>query len=149
MNGIQVLSPEMICLHLKRIDAAWAETLEGLRFTGIILFYFRLLWFHLANDSPIATSFCEMNEYIFTKIPDVKYFLSEKLCQDPLESFFGHQRIRGGSNDNPSVATFIQSTVSIRSQRSVLLQPLTGNCTALENPTLVVDDTPLKKRQRQ
>ena len=96
-----------------------------------------------------VTSFCEMIDYIFTKIPGVKYFLSEKLCQDPLESFFGHQRIRGGSNDNPNVATFIQSTVSIRSQSSVLLQPLRGNCTALDNPKLTVDETPLKKRPRR
>ena len=49
-----------------------------------------------------------MIEFIFLKIPGVKYFLSEKLCQDPLESFFGNQRMHGGSNDNPNVATFVQ-----------------------------------------
>ena len=95
------------------------------------------------------TAFCEMVNFMFTKIPDVKYFLSEKICQDPLESFFGHQRIRGGSNDNPKVANFLQATVSIRSQRSVLLQPLRGNITALGNPELTVDESPLKKRPRR
>ena len=97
----------------------------------------------------LVTAFCELVEFIFTKIPGVKYFLSEKLCQDPLESFFGHQRIRGGSNDNPTVASFVQGSVAIRCQRSMLLQPLNGNCTALDNPELVVDDTPLKKRPRK
>lgn len=94
-------------------------------------------------------AFCEMLDLIFTKIPGVKYFLSEKLCQDPLESYFGHQRVHGGSNDNPNVASFLQNSVSIRSQRSVLLQPLRGNCTALGNPELVVDEMPLKKRPRK
>ena len=36
----------------------------------------------------------------------VDYILSEKLCQDPLESFFGKQRAAGGRNDNPTVQQF-------------------------------------------
>lgn len=94
-------------------------------------------------------SFSELIPFIFTKIPDVKFFFSEKLCQDPLESFFGNQRMHGGSNDNPNVATFLQGTVSIRAQGSASLQPLRGNCTAFCNPELVVDETPLKKRPRR
>ena len=90
-----------------------------------------------------------MIEFIFLKIPGVKYFLSEKLCQDPLESFFGNQRMHGGSNDNPNVATFVQGTVSIRAQGSASLQPLRGNITALHNPELLVDETPLNKRPRR
>ena len=39
-------------------------------------------------------SFVELVKYLFT-IPDVTSFLSEKLCQDPLEKFFGSQRQRG------------------------------------------------------
>lgn len=42
-----------------------------------------------------AKSFVELVRYIFT-IPGVKAFLSECLCQDPLEKFFGCQRQRGG-----------------------------------------------------
>ena len=80
-----------------------------------------------------------MIEFIFLKIPGVKYFLSEKLCQDPLESFFG----------NPTVAIFVQGTVSIRAQGSASLQPLRGNITAMHNPELVVDEAPLNKHPRR
>ncbi len=34
------------------------------------------------------------------------YLLSEKFSQDPLESFFGQQRARGGRSDNPNVRNF-------------------------------------------
>lgn len=108
------------------------------------------MWFVNAQlASFLVKAFCELIEFIFTKIPGVKFFFSEKLCQDPLESFFGNQRMHGGSNDNPNVAAFIQGTVSIRAQASASLQPLRGNCTAVSNPELVVDETPLRKRPRR
>ena len=43
--------------------------------------------------------------YIFS-IPGVKVFLSERLCQDPLELFFGCQRQCGGTHENPTVQEF-------------------------------------------
>ena len=36
----------------------------------------------------------------------VKYFLSDKLNQDPLEEFFSKQRNAGGHHDNPSAEQF-------------------------------------------
>lgn len=71
--------------------------------------------------------------------------LSERFCQDPLESFFGKQRYRGGFGDNPSVKEFLDNTVSLRVQGSAALEPLRGNC-ARKRPT--ADDTPLPKRRR-
>ena len=38
-------------------------------------------------------SFVEIVQFIFT-IPGVKFFLSERISQDPLENFFGCQRQR-------------------------------------------------------
>ena len=35
------------------------------------------------------------------------------LCQDPLESFFGCQRERGGTSDNPNVAEFCSNTQAL------------------------------------
>ena len=32
-------------------------------------------------------SFVELNKYLLKQLDGVRYFLSEKLCQDPLESF--------------------------------------------------------------
>ena len=84
------------------------------------------------------------------KVKGVKYVLTEKFCQDPLESFFGKQRMRGGSNDNPNVATFLKNTSSLRIQGSIAMKPLRGNCRRgkqnIEN--IEIDDTPLPKRKR-
>ena len=38
------------------------------------------------------------------------FLLSERLNQDPLESFFGQQRARGGRTDNPNVRSFLYNT---------------------------------------
>ena len=96
-------------------------------------------------------SFIELTKYLFT-IPGVKFFFSERLNQDPLESFFGKQQQRGGGSDNPNVAQFVSGTSSLQVQRSIAVQPLRGNCrrkrTLLEDEDLL-SDTPLPKRPQQ
>ena len=95
-------------------------------------------------------SFVELTQYLLG-LPGVNYFLSEKLCQDPLESFFGKQRMRGGYCDNPTVQTFLKGTVSLRVQGSMALKPMRGNCRREneENEPLFYDDNiPLPKRPR-
>jgi hypothetical protein len=86
------------------------------------------------------------------KVKGVRYVLTEKFCQDPLESFFGKQRMKGGSNDNPNVATFLKNTSSLRVQGSVAMKPIRGNCRrgrGKENMNdIEVDDSPLPKRKR-
>ena len=67
-------------------------------------------------------------------VPGVRYLLSEKFTQDPLESFFGKQRYKGGWNDNPSVKEFMDNTVSLRIQGSAALD--------LSVETAVEKDTP-------
>ncbi len=47
-------------------------------------------------------------------IPGVSVLLSNRLCQDPLEKFFGQQRQRGRTHDNPNVAEFIKNTQALR-----------------------------------
>ena len=54
--------------------------------------------------------------------------LSNNLCQDPLEQFFGCQRQRGGTSDNPSVAEFIKNTQALRVVDSFCRGPVRGNC---------------------
>ena len=46
------------------------------------------------NYYVLVNSFVELVEYIFT-IPGVTVFLSNHICQDPIENFFGQQRQRG------------------------------------------------------
>ena len=42
------------------------------------------------------TSVVELVRYALTSIPGVKFVLTEHLCQDPLEAFFGRQRMSCG-----------------------------------------------------
>ena len=55
-----------------------------------------------------------MVQYIFDKVPNVTFLLSQRLCQDPLERFFGLQRQRGGVHDNPNVNEFMKNTQALR-----------------------------------
>lgn len=85
-------------------------------------------------------------------VPGVEYILSERLCQDSLESFFGKQRAAGGRSDNPTVQQFCKNTVSLRVQGSAALEPVRGNCgkrPTNSSETDVTDlSTPLPKRAR-
>ena len=100
----------------------------------------------------VAMSFVALVRYIFSQ-PTVKSFLSQRICQDPLENFFGTQRQRGGTHDNPSVDQFIKNTQALRAIGSLSKRPLRGNCrggTAVDqgkendNP-----NQPLPKRRRR
>ena len=71
-------------------------------------------------------SFVELVRYLFT-IPDVKSFLSQRICQDPLECFFGCQRQRGGVHDNPNVQEFTKNTQALRVINSMSKGPSKGN----------------------
>lgn len=46
-------------------------------------------------------SFLDLVPFLFS-MPDVESFLSQWLCQDPLEQFFGLLRQRGGVHENPN-----------------------------------------------
>lgn len=58
-------------------------------------------------------SLLELVPYLFS-LPGVKVFLTERLCQDPLEKFFGNQRQRGGTHDNPTAQEFYSNTRALR-----------------------------------
>ena len=54
--------------------------------------------------------------------------MSQRLCQDSLEKFFGCQRQRGRVNDNPNVAEFVKNTQAIRVIGSFCQNPKYGTC---------------------
>ena len=93
------------------------ETTEGLKITGIatksyntnLMNAILMLFVHAVK------SFVEMTRYLLA-LPGVKFVLSERFFQNPLEAFFGKQRAQGGRNDNPTVQQFLKNTVSLRSQ---------------------------------
>ena len=69
-------------------------------------------------------AFVEMARFLL-KLPGVKYLLSERFCQDPLEEFFSQQRAQGRRNDNPTASEFKKTMVS---RASTATDPLHGNC---------------------
>ena len=85
---------------------------------------------------------------LFT-IPGVTVFLSEKLSQDPLEKFFGCQRQRGGTSDDPTVAEFVKNTNALRVIDTVCGNVSRGNCRGnKESFDREKENTPLPKRRR-
>ena len=91
----------------------------------------------------------ELVEYVFT-IPGVTVFLSNRICQDPLENFFGQQRQRGRVNENPNVSEFVKNTQALRVVNSSCAT-VRGNCRGARkkknDAPLEVENTPLRKRK--
>ena len=55
-------------------------------------------------------SFIELVQYLFTLL-EVTRFLSEKISQDLLEKYFGHQQQRGKVNENPNVSQLLKGNI--------------------------------------
>ena len=97
----------------------------------------------------IVKSFVELVQYIFS-LPDVKVFLSEKLCQHPLEKIFGCQRQRGGVNENPTAQHIYSNTQALRVING-LCHDVRGNCRGLKRQVAIdweKESTPLPKCKR-
>lgn len=84
------------------------------------------------------------------------FLLSERFTQDPLESFFGKQRARGGSSDNPNSRTFLYNAQAIRVQKTMAIASHKGNVqsTSRVEKRPMIDDVedlsrPLRKRPRK
>ena len=58
----------------------------------------------------------------------VKYFLSEKLSQDPLEEYFAKQRQRGGSNENPELNDVNRNFLALNVAGDDMVKVMSGNC---------------------
>lgn len=73
----------------------------------------------------------EFVRFLFT-LPEVKdnklVFLSNCICQDALENFFGCQWQHGGTNNNPTVQDYYKNTETLRVVNSFFLGAVKGNC---------------------
>ena len=84
------------------------------------------------------------------EIPGAEYFLTEKLNQDPLEQWFGKQRMKGGPNDNPNVMEFGYNALKIAVAGSSLVQDVRGNVRKRQNIQIDVNaNVPMMKRQKK
>ena len=73
---------------------------------------FDLMFVSICLCLTAVKSLLELIPHLYS-IPGVKVFLSEKLSQDPLERFFGCQRQRGGTHENPTVQVFYKNTQAL------------------------------------
>ena len=107
------------------------------------------LYLPVLNCSFSVWSFIEITKLAFT-IPGVEVFLSERLSQDPLEKFFGCQRQRGGTSENPSTSEFCKNTQALRVIGSMCRDVPRGNCRGNKRALQldVKNNTPLPKRRR-
>ena len=99
----------------------------------------------------LVLSFVEMACYLLQKKPGA-FLLSGRFTQDPIESFFGQQRARGGSSDNPNSRTFLYNAQAIRVQRTMAIG--NGGNVQKKKRSLIIDDyeelsRPLCKRPRR
>ena len=81
-----------------------------------------------------------------------EYVLTDMLCQDPVEEYFGRQRAIGRRFDNPSMREFGCNDNKLRIQRSILsLQGNTKGRKKDHNETrwYEVDNKSLPRRKRQ
>ena len=87
------------------------ETLDGIKISG-----------NLAEGAFLESnqllsavlSFVEVSSYLLRTVPNVKYLLREKFCQDRLEAYFGKQRYKCGANTNPSLSEFQSNAFKFR-----------------------------------
>ena len=100
------------------------ETHEGLKIT--------------VNSIIEATQFLLQHE--------VKYVITERFCQDPLENYFGKKRASGARKDNPSVRDFGYNDNAIRNQK--IFRPIAGNSRGNNNVEVEFSDEPMPSRKK-
>jgi len=76
--------------------------------------------------------------------------LSEHISQDPLEKFFGCQRQRGQTNENPTCGGFLKNTIVFCVISSVAGHVQKGNCRGRKHRVDVEEENvSLPKRRRK
>lgn len=83
-------------------------------------------------------SFVELSKELLA-MDGVKFLLSEKFTQDPLEEHFGRQRRRGGSNDNPTLAEFGQQELALNVINSEFIRDIKGNTRGRDSEKRKID----------
>ena len=85
------------------------------------------------------TSFLEVDPILLDD-KDVKFLLTERFSQDPIESYFGDQRSRGHRNTNPNVQQF-SKTANILRVSSGLSKKERGNVRGRERDITTTSTT--------
>ena len=91
-----------------------------------------------------VNSMIELTKFLI--VHKVSYVLTERLCQDPLENYFGKQRRSGARKDNSSLYDFGYNDNTIRNQK--VFKPITSGNVRAEDENFEIDTTlvPFRKK---
>ena len=89
-------------------------------------------------------SFIKLGKLLFDE-KKAKFFLSEKLSQDPVEEYFSKQRAKRGPDENPSLDMVNKNVLGLNVAGDDLIKVLNGNVRNKERKkvSLNVNDTTL------
>jgi len=84
----------------------------------------------------------------FLIMKGAKEICGRRLYQDPLEQTFSTFRLKGGSRNNPDLATVLQTRISVHAQKQVALPSRRGN-TEVKRDEITIDDSSLPKKKKR
>ena len=79
-------------------------------------------------------------------------FLSNRICQDPLEKYFGMQWQTVATNDSPSIMQFVKNSDTLCLVGNMWFADLSGNCHKSTSVKQSIEDTKhllLRKQKRK
>ena len=77
---------------------------------------------------------------------DVRYVLTERFSQDPLENYFGGQCSIGGKKDNPAISDFGYNDNSIRNQK--VFRSIAGDVRGIDEANIEFINEPIPCRKK-
>ncbi|XP_065647648.1 uncharacterized protein LOC136077071 [Hydra vulgaris] len=105
---------------------------------------------HINLNSRTVNSFTTLGKFLL--VEGAEYILSEKFCQDPLEEYFGKQRMRLGSNDNPLLIEFNSNALGLNVAGDNLIRVFGSNTKGRKDEFQKLDvkntDLPLSKKRK-
>lgn len=98
----------------------------------------------IVNNNPFINKFDIVSE----KNHQVEYVLTERLCQDPLENYFGRKRSKSQRKDNPNLRTFGYEDNALHNSK--IFRPISSNSQKDEEQNIEVKNAePLLSRTKK
>ena len=99
----------------------------------------------------LVNSFTTLGKLLL--VEGAEYILSEKFCQDPLEEYFGKQRMRLGCNDNPMLIEYNSNALGLNVAGDNLIRVFGSNTKGRKDEFQMLDvndtDLPSSKKQKK
>ena len=99
----------------------------------------------------LVNSFTTLGKLLL--VEGAEYILSEKFCQDPLEEYFGKQRMRLGCNGNPMLIEYNSNALGLNVAGDNLIRVFGSNTKGRKDEFQMLDvndtDLPSSKKQKK